>query len=122
MTVCIFSAANEIEAGMVKTALDEKGIKSYLQNSNSLAYLRANLAFGNMDVHVNEEDVGKAIEIIKMLFDKIILNQFLEKEPHLLLFGYYFPYLLLLMEELNFYFLILYTYLNTLLYGMLLLY
>ena len=74
MNVCVFSTVNEIEAGMVKTALDAKGINNYLQNSNSLAYLGASLAIGNMEVYVEENDADKAIEIIKALFENDIEN------------------------------------------------
>ena len=69
MSVCVFSTVNEIEAHMVKTALDAKEINNYLKNNNSLAYLGANLVVGNMEVYVEENDVEIAYEIIKILFD-----------------------------------------------------
>jgi hypothetical protein len=68
MSVCIFSTVNEMEAGLVKSTLEEKGINNYLQNSSSLAYLGANLPVGNIEVFVKEEDVDKALDIIKSLF------------------------------------------------------
>ena len=69
MTVCVFSTSNEVEAGIVKTALDEKGINNILKNTSSLAYLGANLLVGNMEVFVHEDNVDKALEILKTLFD-----------------------------------------------------
>jgi hypothetical protein len=65
MEVCIFSTANQIEAEMVKNALDEDDIDNYLKNhsSNSLGLGGwtvplggTNLIYGDIKVMVNEED------------------------------------------------------------------
>ena len=67
MSVCIFSTVNEIEAKLVKTTLDEKGIGNFVKNSSTLAYLGANLPLGSMDVYVKEEDANEALDIINSL-------------------------------------------------------
>ena len=69
MAVCVFSTVNETDAGLVKTALDERGINNYIRNSSSLAYLRANLSIGSMEVYVEEKNADIALEIVKTLFD-----------------------------------------------------
>jgi len=69
MSVCIFSIANQIEAGLLKSALDEKNIDNFLKNyrANTL-YAGAN---GNIEVFVKEEDIEKALDIVKALFGDI---------------------------------------------------
>ena len=74
MTVCIFSTANQIEAGLVKSALDEAKIDNYLQNytTQSLGgmwspFAGTNLAIGDIKVMIKEEDVEEALEIIKII-------------------------------------------------------
>ena len=57
--------------------MDEKGIVNFLKNygANTLGlaglstpFAGANLAFGNIEVYVTDEDVEKSLEIIKTLF------------------------------------------------------
>jgi hypothetical protein len=77
MEVCIFSTVNQIEADMLKTALDENNIDNYLKNysANSLGlggwtvpFGGANLIFGDIKVMVKEKDVDKALDIKITLF------------------------------------------------------
>ena len=84
MTVCIFSTVNQIDAGIVKSALDEEDIDNYLKNyySNTLGFAGwttpfagANLAFGDIEVYVKEEDAEKALGIVKALFGDSEDNQ-----------------------------------------------
>jgi hypothetical protein len=67
MTVCIFSTVNQLDAGLLKSALDEKNIDNYLKNFhfNMLGFGWT----GNIEVHVKEEDAEKAFEIGKLLFE-----------------------------------------------------
>ena len=81
MSVCIFSTVNQIEAGLLKSALDENNIDSYLQNYfiNNMglgvggvlpAFSGSPLAVGsNIKVFVKDEDVERALEIVGALFD-----------------------------------------------------
>lgn len=78
MPVCIFSTVNQLDAGLLKSALDEKNIDNYLKNfhSNTLGlagwttpFAGINLLSGNIEVFVKEEDVEKALEIVKLLFE-----------------------------------------------------
>lgn len=77
MSVCIFSTVNQIEAGLVENALEEKGIENYVKNkhSNSIGLAGwtpllagTNLLTGNIEIHVNDEDVDKALDVVKALF------------------------------------------------------
>jgi hypothetical protein len=77
MEVCIFSTVNQIEADMVKNALDENKIDNYLKNGSANALGLggwtvgvggANLVFGDIKVMVKEEDKEKALEIVGILF------------------------------------------------------
>jgi hypothetical protein len=77
MELCIFSTVNQIEADMVKNALDENKIDNYLKNKSAntlglggwtVVFGAANLAFGDIKVMVKEEDKEKALEIVKTLF------------------------------------------------------
>ena len=78
MAVCIFSTVNQLEAVLLKSALDEKNIDNYLKNfhSNALGFAGwtttsagINLLTGNIEVYVKEEDVERAFEIVKLLFE-----------------------------------------------------
>jgi hypothetical protein len=96
MEVCVFSTVNQIEADMVKNALDEKNIDNYLKNQSSNALGLggwtvgvggANLAFGDIKVMVLEKDKEKALEIVEALFgdddeEKIDTTEFEETEIH----------------------------------------
>jgi cell division protein FtsB len=77
MEICVFSTANQIEADMVKNALDENKIDNYLKNKSAntlglggwtVGVGGANLAFGDIKVMVKENDKEKALEIVKLLF------------------------------------------------------
>jgi hypothetical protein len=80
MAVCVFSTVNQIEAGLLKGALDEQNIDNYVQNyhlnnmgvgvgglfqSLSGSPLAAGL---DIKVIVKDEDAEKALEVVKVLF------------------------------------------------------
>ena len=80
MPVCIFSTENQLEAGLLKGALDENNIDNHLEN---YSINNAGLSFGgilpgvsgspyaensNIRVFVKEEDSEKALEITEALF------------------------------------------------------
>ena len=82
--VCIFSTANQFEADLVKSALDERNIDNYLKNyrTNALGlagwtttFAGTNLLFGNIEVIVREEDAEEAFDIVKVLFGSLEENE-----------------------------------------------
>jgi hypothetical protein len=75
MAICVFSTVNQIEAGLLKSALDEKGIVNFFFNYNTQSlggifapFSVTNLLIGDIKVMVKEEDVEKALEVIKDIF------------------------------------------------------
>ena len=77
MPVCIFSTVNQVEAGILQSALEGENIANYAKNlhSNSIGlagwstpFAGTNLVTGNIEILVKEEDVEKALEIVKTLF------------------------------------------------------
>jgi hypothetical protein len=84
MAVCIFSTINQIDAGMLKSALDENNIDNFFKNYHSnilglagwtVPFTGVNLLTGDIEVYVKEEDVEEALEIIKTLFGADGQNQ-----------------------------------------------
>ena len=84
MAVCIFSTVNQIDAGMLKSALDEKNIDNFFKNYQSnilglagwtVPFAGVNLLTGDIEVYVKEEDAEEALEIIKTLFGDDKQNQ-----------------------------------------------
>ncbi len=55
----VYSTFYEHKAGIVKAVLEDKDIKSVIVNKKDSAYL-----FGEIEVHVNQNDVLKAKNII----------------------------------------------------------
>jgi len=79
MEVCIFSG-NQIEAEMVKNALDENGIVNYMKNYyanlvDGISWLGSISGtysiFGNIEVIIKEKDVEKSLEIIKTILGDV---------------------------------------------------
>jgi uncharacterized membrane protein len=80
MSVCIFSTVNQIEAGLLKNALDKNNIENYLQNysMNNMglgvggilpSFSGTPLAQGlDIKVFVKDEDIDKALDIVETLF------------------------------------------------------
>jgi hypothetical protein len=77
MGVCIFSTVNQIDAGLLKGALDENHIDCFLQNYhvNSVGmggllvpFSGTNFVTGDIKVIVKDEDAERAHEVVKILF------------------------------------------------------
>ena len=87
MSVCIFTTVNQIEAGMLKGALDNQNIpnffRNYHANTTGLAgwavpLSGSNLLIGNIEIYVNDEDAEKAADTAKAIFGenkKILVNK-----------------------------------------------
>jgi len=71
--VCIYSSTDPggIEAGIVKNILDENKIENYIRDNHADNVWGGlmNLAIGGVKVMINENDVEKAMEILKEFFD-----------------------------------------------------
>jgi len=63
----VYSAANIIEAELVRSLLKDGGIKSILMDKNMTTIYGTFIPFGGVKIMVNRNDVEKANKIISLM-------------------------------------------------------